>query len=145
MIILLMGVSGSGKTTIGHLLATSLSWEFRDADDFHSQESIEKMRYGIPLTEVDRIPWLHKLQTALKHWLQEDKNVIDHDHIKLIYLKGSYSLIQKRLQARHNHYMPAQLLDSQFDTLEEPLDALTVGIEQPPETIVQTIRSTLKL
>ncbi len=161
MIILVMGVSGSGKTTVGKLLATSLGWEFSDADDFHSPENIEKMRHGIPLTETDRIPWLHDLQSALKRWLHENRNVVlacsalknsyrqslllDHDRIQLVYLKGSYSLIQKRLQERSNHYMLAQLLDSQFDILEEPLDALIVGIEQPSATIVQTIRSTLKI
>jgi gluconokinase len=161
MIILVMGVSGSGKTTIGKLLADSLNWEFRDADNFHSPENVEKMQHGIPLTEADRTPWLHDLQTALKRWLHENRNVvlacsalknsyrqlllIDSDRIKLVYLKGSYSLIQKRLQERINHYMPAKLLESQFDVLEEPLDALIVGIEQPPQMIVQTIRSTLNL
>ncbi len=161
MIILVMGVSGSGKTTVGKLLASALDWEFRDADDFHSPRNVEKMRHGVPLTEADRMPWLHDLHTALKHWLHENRNVvlacsalknsdrqsllIDHDRIKLVYLKGSYSLIQTRLQERINHYMPAQLLKSQFDTLEEPLDALIVGIEQPPQMIVQTIRSALNL
>jgi len=161
MIILVMGVSGSGKTTVGKLLADSLDWEFRDADDFHSLRNVEKMRHGIPLTEADRIPWLHNLQTALKRWLHENRNVIlacsalknsyrqllliDHDRIKLVYFKGSYLLIQKRLQERTNHYMPAQLLESQFDALEEPLEALIVGIEQPPQMIVQTIRSALKI
>ena len=161
MIILLMGVSGSGKTTIGKLLATSLGWQFSDADDFHSSENVEKMRRGIPLTEADRTPWLRDLQATLKRWLQENKNVvlacsalkdsyrqfllIDHDRIKLVYLKGSHQLIQKRLQERHNHYMPEQLLDSQFNTLEEPLGALLVEIAQPPQVIVQTIRSTLKI
>jgi len=161
MIILVMGVSGSGKTTIGKLLADSLNWEFSDADDFQSPENVEKMQHGIPLTEADRTPWLHDLQTALKWWLHENRNVvlacsalknsyrqlllIDSDRIKLVYLKGSYSLIQKRLQERINHYMPAKLLESQFDALEEPLDALIVGIEQPPQMIVQTIRSTLNL
>ncbi|MCY7274047.1 MAG: gluconokinase [Phormidesmis sp. CAN_BIN44] len=161
MIILVMGVSGSGKTTVGKVLADSLDWEFRDADDFHSLRNVEKMRHGVPLTEADRIPWLHNLQTALKCWLHENRNVvlacsalknsyrqsllIDRDRIKLVYLKGSYSLIQKRLQERINHYMPAQLLESQFDALEEPLDALIVGIEQPPQEVMQTIRSTLNI
>ncbi|HEY9728079.1 MAG TPA: gluconokinase, partial [Chroococcales cyanobacterium] len=76
MIILIMGVSGSGKTTIGKLLADSLHWEFNDADAFHSPENVEKMRRGIPLSEADRIPWLQDLQTAIQHWLQADKNVV---------------------------------------------------------------------
>ncbi len=161
MIIILMGVSGSGKTTIGKLLATSLDWQFSDADDFHSLENVEKMRHGIPLTEADRMPWLQDLQTALKQWLREDKNVvlacsalkdsyrqfllIDHDRIQLVYLEGSYQLIQKRLQERPNHYMSEQLLESQFNTLESPLDTLIIEVTQSPQMIVETIRSTLKI
>ena len=76
MIILVMGVSGSGKTTIGKLLADSLHWQFSDADAFHSPENVEKMRQGIPLSEADRTPWLQDLQTTIKYWLQEDKNVV---------------------------------------------------------------------
>ena len=161
MIIILMGVSGAGKTTVGKLLATSLDWQFSDADDFHSLENVEKMRRRSPLTEADRVPWLQVLQTALKQWLQENKNVvlacsalkdsyrqfllIDCDRIQLVYLKGSYQLIQKRLQERSNHYMSEQLLESQFNTLEAPLDALIIEVTQSPQMIVQIIRSTLKI
>ncbi len=164
-----MGVSGSGKTTIGKLLADSLEWEFSDADAFHSPENVEKMRRGIPLSEDDRMPWLQDLQTAIKHWLQDHKNVVlacsalkdsyrkflvldsdrianaKGDRIKLVYLKGSYELIQMRLQERSNHYMSEKLLDSQFYTLEEPLDALCIDVEQPPQIIVENIRTTLKI
>ena len=161
MIIILMGVSGAGKTTVGKLLATSLDWQFSDADDFHSLENVEKMRRRSPLTEADRVPWLQVLQTALKQWLQENKNVvlacsalkdsyrqfllIDRDRIQLVYLKGSYQLIQKRLQERPNHYMSEQLLESQFNTLEAPLDALIIEVTQSPQMIVQIIRSTLRI
>ncbi|MEH2051889.1 gluconokinase [Nostoc sp.] len=169
MIIIVMGVSGSGKTTIGKLLADSLEWEFSDADAFHSLENVEKMRRGIPLSEADRMPWLQDLQTAIKHWLQENKNVVlacsalkdsyrqflvlDSDgsaiakgeRIKLVYLKGSYELIQMRLQERSNHYMSEKLLDSQFYTLEEPLDALCMDVAQPPQIIVQNIRTALEI
>ena len=161
MIIILMGVSGAGKTTVGKLLATSLDWQFSDADDFHSLENVEKMRRRSPLTEADRVPWLQVLQTALKQWLQENKNVVlacsalkdsyrqflltDRDRIQLVYLKGSYQLIQKRLQERPNHYMSEQLLESQFNTLEAPLDALIIEVTQSPQMIVQIIRSTLKI
>jgi gluconokinase len=161
MIIVVMGVSGSGKTTIGKLLADSLSWEFSDADAFHSPENVEKMRRGIPLSEADRMPWLQDLQTAIKHWLQENKSVVlacsalkdsyrqflvfDSQHIKLVYLKGSYELIQRRLQKRSNHYMSEKLLSSQFSTLEEPLDAISMDIAQPSQIIVQNIRTALEI
>ncbi|MBD2165229.1 gluconokinase [Calothrix membranacea FACHB-236] len=159
MIILVMGVSGSGKTTIGKLLADSLHWTFSDADSFHSSENVEKMRSGIPLTEADRTPWLQNLQTAIKNWLQENQNVVlacsalkdsyrqfllvDSNLIKIVYLKGSYELIQKRLQERQNHYMSATLLDSQFHTLEEPLDTIYMDIAETPQVIVQNIRTAL--
>ncbi|MDZ8031711.1 MULTISPECIES: gluconokinase [unclassified Nostoc] len=161
MIIIVMGVSGSGKTTIGKLLANSLEWEFSDADTFHSPENVEKMRRGIPLSEEDRIPWLQDLQTAIKHWLQENKNVVlacsalknsyrqflvvDSDRIKLVYLKGSYELIQMRLKKRSNHYMSEKLLNSQFYTLEEPVDTLSMDVAQPPQIIVQNIRTALEI
>jgi len=161
MIILLMGVSGVGKTTIGKLLAESLHWEFSDADAFHSPENVKKMQSGIPLSEADRTPWLQDLQIAIKHWLQENKNVVlacsalkdsyrqflvlDSDRTKLVYLKGSYELIQKRLQERHNHYMSEKLLNSQFDTLEEPLDTIFIDVAEPPQVIVQNIRTALEI
>ncbi|MEA5603494.1 gluconokinase [Nostoc sp. UHCC 0252] len=168
MIIIVMGVSGSGKTTIGKLLADSLDWEFSDADSFHSPGNVDKMRRGIPLTEADRMPWLQDLQTAIKHWLQENKNVVlacsalkdsyrqflvldsgctntKSDRIKLVYLKGPYELIQTRLQERSNHYMGEKLLNSQFDTLEEPLDAISIDVAQPPQIIVQNIKTALKI
>lgn len=159
MIILVMGVSGSGKTTVGKLLADSLDWTFSDADTFHSPENVEKMRRGIPLSEADRIPWLQDLQTAIKHWLQENENVVlacsalkdsyrqllvvDSDRVKIVYLKGSYELINQRLQERQNHYMSAILLDSQFNTLEEPLNTIYMDVAQTPQAIVQNIRVAL--
>lgn len=161
MIILVMGVSGSGKSTISKLLAEDLGWEFSDADCFHSPENIEKMRQGIPLNDLDRIPWLLSMQAALQKWLRENKNLVlacsalkasyrqylifDEEQIKLVYLKGSFEVIQKRLHARTNHFMSEQLLRSQFDTLEEPSDALVVDVEDPPEIIVQQIRVNLGL
>ncbi|NWF59854.1 MAG: gluconokinase [Fischerella sp.] len=161
MIILVMGVSGSGKTTIGQLLADSLQWEFRDADNFHSPENIDKMRRGIALDDADRLPWLQDIQAAIKKWLEENQNVvlacsalkdsyrqyflIGDKRIKLVYLKGSYELIQKRLQERQNHFMPEKLLQSQLDALEEPADAVYVDISQPPQEIVQEIRESLQI
>jgi gluconokinase len=159
MIIIIMGVSGVGKTTIGKLLAESLQWEFSDADRFHSIENVEKMRGGIPLSDAERKPWLQDLQIAIKHWLQENKNmvlacsalkdsyrqflVLDSDRTKLVYLRGSYQLIQQRLHERQNHYMSEKLLSSQFETLEEPSDAIYVDVAEPPQVIVQNIRMVL--
>lgn len=161
MIIIVMGVSGSGKTTIGKQLAESLGWEFSDADTFHSPENVEKMRNGIPLTQTDRLPWLKSLQTAIAQWLQADKNVVlacsalkqsyrqflllDNSRVKLVYLKGSYQLIYQRLQERQDHYMSVKLLDSQFDLLEEPTDAIAVDISAPTPDILQTIKSALNI
>lgn len=161
MIIIVMGVSGSGKTTIGKQLAESLGWEFSDADTFHSPENVDKMRRGIPLSETDRLPWLKSLQAAIARWLQADKNVVlacsalkqsyrqflmlDSDRLALVYLKGSYQLIYQRLQERQNHYMSVKLLNSQFDLLEEPIDAIAIDISAPTPVILQTIRSALKI
>ncbi len=155
MIILVMGVSGSGKTTVGEKLAESLGCEFRDADDFHPQENINKMRNGIALNDVDRLPWLQKMQDVIKQCLSENTNLvltcsalkesyrqmllINGESVKLVYLKGSFTLIHKRLKERLNHFMSEKLIKSQFDILEEPLDAITVDISQPLEAIVQEI------
>ena len=160
MIILVMGVSGSGKTMIGSQLAKSLHWQFRDADDFHPTANIEKMRHGIPLSDADRQPWLIALQQAIKDWLQTQTNTVlacsalkseyrqqfcPSPQVKLVYLKGSFELIQQRLQQRQGHYMKADLLHSQFDTLEEPDAAIQVDIDQPPSAIVAEIRKALKV
>lgn len=160
MIILVMGVSGSGKSTIAKLLADSLHWEFQDADDFHSPENIEKMRQGIPLDDTDRIPWLQEIRNAIAQWLQENKNVVlacsalkaSYRHflvldssIKIVYLQGSFDIIQKRLKERQNHFMSEKLLKSQFDALEEPDDAICVDVSQPSTDIVQTIKTALEL
>ncbi|MEI2583466.1 gluconokinase [Scytonema sp. PRP1] len=159
MIILVMGVSGSGKSTIGQLLADSLHWEFADADSFHSPENIEKMRHGIPLNDLDRMPWLLALQQAIQQCLQKNKNmvlacsalkatyrqvlVLDEERVKLVYLKGAFELIQKRLQTRQSHFMSEKLLKSQFDALEEPSGAITVDVSDAQEVIVQKIRVSL--
>jgi gluconokinase len=159
MIVVVMGVSGSGKSTIGKSLAASLKWEFSDADDFHSLANIEKMSLGIPLNDADRMPWLEKLQSAIAQWLLVDKNVVlacsalkssyrqmlwqDAEQMRLVYIKSSFDLLQKRLQQRQNHFMASTLLKSQFDTLEEPKNALTVDANQPASMIVEQIRASL--
>jgi gluconokinase len=159
MIVVVMGVAGSGKTTVGRLLAKELGWIFRDADEFHSPENIEKMSHGIPLDDADRAPWLAAMRAAIMAWLREDKNavvtcsclraayrktlLVDPARLRFVYLKGSFDLIEARLRARSHHFMKAELLKSQFEILEEPLDAITVDLANPPEVIVREIRTAL--
>lgn len=160
MIVLIMGVSGSGKSTIGRRLAAVLHWQFADADSFHSHINIEKMRAGIPLSEHDRGPWLRAVRSAIEGWITKEQNVVlacsaltaasrrilipDRHSIALVYLKGSYDLIQARLAQRTHPFMPQELLASQFDTLEEPADALTIDAASPPETITAHITAYLR-
>jgi len=161
MIVIVMGVSGSGKTTVGKLLAASLNWDFVDADDFHPAANIEKMSRGIPLDDADRMPWLRQMQSAIGDWLQAKKNAVlacsalkatyrdllcgDRVQMKLVYLKGDFELISQRLQQRSNHYMKANLLSSQLAALEEPQNAIVIDASQPPEAIVQQIIDRLEI
>lgn len=158
MVILLMGVTGSGKTTIGTALAESLKWRFVDADDFHSPANVAKMRAGIPLDDADRAPWLASLHDAIAGWLQASTNVVlacsalkqayraqllVNPEVRLVYLHGSRELISRRLSERHGHYMNPDLLDSQFATLEAPHDALVVEVDGPVAQTVDDIRKAL--
>ena len=160
MIVLLMGVTGAGKTTISSLLAQQLGWEFVDADSFHSPENVEKIRQGIALNDADRVPWLQAIRDAILKWIAERRNVVlacsalkkSYRHelylgseVKFVYLKGSYDLIYQRLRARHGHFASEKILASQFAALEEPDDAVTVVIDQPAEAIVAEIRRGLGL
>lgn len=161
MIILVMGVSGSGKSTIGKMLAEKLKWQFQDADDFHSQDNIEKMKRGIPLTDKDRTPWLHTIQQAIKNWLEEKRNVVlacsalkesyreelcySHEQVHFVYLEGSYELVKDRIRNRKDHFMNESLLKSQFETLEEPVEGIHVNIAHSPEAIVNEIVSRLDI
>lgn len=158
MVVLLMGVTGSGKTTIGLALAESLKWQFIDADDFHPPANVAKMRAGIPLDDADRIPWLASLHDAIIGWLETGTSVVlacsalKHSYreqllvgpeVRLVYLRGSRELISLRLSERHGHYMNPDLLDSQFATLEEPRDALVVDVDAAVPQIVNNIRKAL--
>jgi len=152
---LIMGVSGSGKSTLGKALAQKLGWDFFDADDFHSPENIAKMAAGIPLTDSDRMPWLAALNDQLITCLHADRHpilacsalkkmyrtqLLDGTHdISIIYLKGSYDLIWSRISARQGHYMKAEMLQSQFEALEEPDDALVLDVSMPLEDMLDTI------
>lgn len=160
MVIVLMGVTGSGKTTIGRQLAAKLGWRFFDADDFHPSANIEKLTSGQPLTDSDRLPWLETLRTLVRESLERNENSVlacsalkqsyrDYllldERVKLIYLKGDRNLIQSRLDQRRGHYMDAALLDSQFDILEEPGPETQVEITANPDEIVRTIEERLHL
>src|SRR5438105_3468918 len=159
MIIIVMGVAGSGKTTIGTALAAALGCNFVDGDSLHPKENIEKMSHGIPLTDADRAPWLatiraHIQQAATgKQCLVVASSALKQRYrdflsqgvpVTWIYLKGSPELIAERLQHRKNHYAKADLLPSQFATLEEPSEAIVVDISPPPETIVKQILAELQ-
>ncbi len=151
-----MGVSGSGKTSIGQLLSEKTGWPFYDADAFHPQQNIDKMSAGIPLTDEDRWPWLDSMNAFAKEQLKSSNLIFTCSALKEIYrqrlvkgidnkcrwvyLKGDFDTIAKRLQQREQHYMPAALLQSQFDVLEEPQAALVEDISQSPESIVEHIR-----
>jgi gluconokinase len=159
MIIILMGVSGVGKTTVGAWLAQALGWPFYDGDQFHPPANVAKMRQGMPLTDEDRWPWLQALRTHIETWVQQGMSavlacsalkqayreylMIDEAEVKLVYLKGDYDLIYERLAQRRGHFMPPGLLASQFAALEEPEQGVIVDIVHPPETIVALIREQL--
>ena len=160
MVIILMGVSGAGKTTVGQLLAQQLHWDFADADDYHSATNIAKMRQGIPLTDDDRAPWLETLRTLISNWIAARKNAVlacsalkrayrDElqiaPEVQFVYLKGSAQLLHQRLHARQGHYMTEQMLDSQLQTLEEPEEALTINVDRSPSEIAKQIKTRLAL
>ena len=160
MIVIVMGVVGSGKTTVGTLLAQQLGWDFADADDFHPPANVEKIRQGIGLNDEDRKPWLQALHDAIARWIDEHKNVVlacsalkrgyrrELDvgpDVRFVYLKGSAALIAERLRLRKGHYADAQILASQFADLEEPEGAVTVEIAATPPQIVAEIRKKLGL
>ena len=160
MVIVVMGPTGSGKTTIGSLLAARLGWYFVDADEFHSPANKEKMHRGIPLTDEDRLPWLEAIHEQIERWLAEKRNVVlacsalkqsyrdllwSSPEVKLVYLKGSYDLIHERLLARKGHFANEHILAGQFADLEEPANAITVDISRSPEEIVDEICARLGL
>jgi carbohydrate kinase (thermoresistant glucokinase family) len=162
-VLVIMGVSGSGKSTIAALLARELGWPCRDADEFHPPANVAKMRSGTPLTDEDRWPWLD----AIAAWIDDrraagepgivtcsalkrsyrDVLIGAREDVRLVYLKGDEELISQRLSKRHGHFMPAALLHSQFETLEEPKAderPITVSIAPRPEKIAAEIIKALR-
>ena len=154
LIVIVMGVAGCGKSTIGQRLADRLGWPFYDGDDFHPPANIEKMSKSIPLTDEDRSGWLRALADLIGDHVRQNQSAVIacsalkqkyrdrlqiDSSVRFVYLRGSYDLILARLRERPGHYMKPDLLDSQFTALEEPPGALTIDIMQLPEEIVTQI------
>jgi gluconokinase len=162
MILILMGVSGVGKTAIGTLLSARTGWKFEDADDYHSEENRRKMAAGIPLTDADRSPWLMALHERILQHMENDENVIlacsalkqqyrdllagglANDEMRFVYLHAPSALIRERMQSRHHSYMNPELLDSQLATLEVPSDAWDVSVAGSLEESVEKIVTQLR-
>lgn len=160
MIVIVMGVVGAGKTTVGRTLAMQLGWTFADADDFHPPANVEKIRRGIPLDDDDRKPWLAQLRAAIVEWIANQQNAVlacsalketyrrelaAGPEVRFVHLKGGADLIAARLRAREGHFAGEAILASQLADLETPESAVTADISQPPEEIVAEIRRALGL
>jgi gluconokinase len=160
MIVVVMGVTGAGKTTVGQRLATALGAEFVDADDYHPPRNVAKMRAGTPLTDTDRQPWLERLNALLRERAARGASVVlacsalkaayratllaEMPAARLVYLRGGREQLAARLAARQGHYMDPGLLDSQLATLEEPTDAIVAEVAGTPEAIVAAIGRALE-
>ncbi len=161
MVIIVMGVSGAGKSTVGTQLADEIGCTYYDGDDFHPAVNIEKMSQGIPLNDADRVPWMLSLRNLIeKHIAQECSTVIscsalqeryrgylrfELEGVEFVHLVGSFETIWDRLKKRTNHFMKRELLQSQFDILEESPDLLQISVDDDPEEIVQTILEALQI
>jgi gluconokinase len=168
LVLIVMGVAGSGKTTVGTLLAQKLAWRFADADDFHPLHNKEKISRGIALTDADRAPWLAAMRNAILQWNAAGENVVlacsalkgsyrdelRAGPVRFVYLKGDYGLLLERLRSRHGHFADEKILASQLETLEAPsgdetdgpyLSTVTVTIDRGPEEIVAAIIAKLNV
>ena len=163
MIVIVFGVSGAGKTTIGKLLAEELGWRFYEADDFHSRANIEKMRSGLPLTDEDRWPWLKRLREQITRSLTAKENAVlacsalkcayrerlrVSDAVQFVFLSANYAVIERQLRRRRGHFMNPALLQSQFADLEGPEpdeDVITIELGRSPEELVEQIKAKLNL
>lgn len=162
--LIVMGVSGSGKSSVAKALAERLGWRFEEGDQLHPPANVEKMRAGVPLTDEDRVPWLETIARILETWRVTGEHGVvtcsalkrayrqtitgTHENARFVHLTGSFELLQGRINARKGHYMPASLLRSQFDTLEPPgpdEDAIVVDVEPPVAAIVEAVLDDLGL
>jgi len=161
MVIILMGVAGAGKTTIGRALAAALGWEFVEGDDFHTAANREKMRQGIALSDSDRSPWLNRIRELILDRLAGGIDAVvacsalkrryrallavDPVRVRFIHLTAGREVLQERIRSRHGHFMPADLLDSQLATLEPPPGAMTIDVSASPDCVVAAIREQLAI
>lgn len=161
MIVVMMGVSGSGKTAVGRLLARRLDWTYYEGDDFHSAANIEKMSKGIALTDADRSPWLASIRKVIDECCARGSDAViacsalrgkyrrrladGEPEIRFVYLKGDPVIIRERMNSRDRHYMKTGMLDSQFASLEEPEDAIVMDVSNSLEDIVSQIETELAL
>jgi carbohydrate kinase, thermoresistant glucokinase family len=160
MVILVMGTTGAGKSTVGELLSARLGWTFLDADDFHPEANVQKMKHGIPLTDVDRMPWLERVHGELARLSTEGKQVVlacsalkqsYRDQLsagldfRVVYLRGTYEEMRRHIEARHGHFAGESILAGQFADLEEPKDAVVLDVVRSPEVLADDIIRRLDL
>ena len=159
-VLVVMGVAGSGKTTIGERLSAALGFDFVDADDLHPESNRAKMARGLPLDDADRAPWLHALAALIDERWREGRGLVvacsalkrsyrevlvgDRSRVRFIYLTGPMALLRQRLEQRSGHFAKSNLLQSQLEALEEPEGAITVDVTAPPEAVVCTILTALR-
>ena len=160
MIVVVMGVTGAGKTTIGRLLAAQLGWPFADADQFHPQANVEKMSRGITLTDADREPWLAAMRSAIQQWISRNESAVlacsalkrsyrselmVGPEVRFVYLRGDYETVARQLRMRHGHFATEAILADQFATLEEPENVVVVDVGRDPNLMVKEIRAQIGL
>jgi gluconokinase len=155
MVVVVMGVAGSGKSTVGPLLARALGGDFAEGDKFHPAANVAKMSNGVPLDDADRKPWLEAMASAIRFWSRQDRPTVlacsalkrsyrailadGAPELRFVFLKGEQTVIAARMAQRRNHFMPPSLLDSQFAALEEPDDAIVADIRQEPAAIIAAV------